>query len=166
MGVRWDIIALMSRVECWDVIKHGCDGVYSAYCAIYIICVMSYIQCVLYHQYHGCDHTDGVCEVRYSGCTVLTQCVWCQLYWIQIHKHSGCDVIEWLWCHRYRGWDVIHCGCDVINTEHWWYKVWMWCCVECEWYHMYAKCDDFHTCCDVIDTSDVMTQIQWLWCQM
>ena len=43
---------------CFDVIKHGCDVVYSAYCAIHIVCVMTCIQCVLYHRYSGCDHTD------------------------------------------------------------------------------------------------------------
>ena len=38
--------------------KCGCDVVHSAYFAIHIVGVMSYIQCVLYHLYSGSDHTD------------------------------------------------------------------------------------------------------------
>ena len=40
IGVRWDIIALMSWVECCDVINRGWGVVYSAYYAIYTVDMM------------------------------------------------------------------------------------------------------------------------------
>ena len=44
---------------------------YSAYCAINIVGAMSSIQCVLYHRYSVCDHTDTHMEVVISGIVVV-----------------------------------------------------------------------------------------------
>ena len=87
--------SLMSWIECCDVIKHGCDVLYSAYCDIHIVCVMTYIKSVLYHQYSGCDHTDTDIEGLMSDIAVVLSkhnVIDVKNYCICINKHSGSDV--------------------------------------------------------------------------
>ena len=50
---------------------------YSAYCAINIVGAMSSIQCVLYHRYSVCDHTDTHMEVVISHIVVVLLCTVC-----------------------------------------------------------------------------------------
>ena len=49
-----------------------CDFVYTAYCAIHIVCMISYIQCVLYLRESGCDHIDTDMEGVMSDIVVVS----------------------------------------------------------------------------------------------
>ena len=74
--------------------------------------VRCHIECILCDKYSRCDvikrvdiissiqlvrsprHRHEECDVMYSGCIVLSQCVSCQIYLICFHKHSGCYVTD------------------------------------------------------------------------
>ena len=66
--------------------KHEWNIIYSPYFHIHIVVVISYIQCVLYHRYSGCDHTDTVMDGVRSDIVVV------------LSKHSVFDV-------RYSGYE-------------------------------------------------------------
>ena len=138
---------------CCDVIKCGCDALYSLYDVIQIG--------VWCHTYKGCDNIERV--------GVMTQ-----IQWLWRYKYSKCDVI-------YNVYDVvIHNGWDLINTfgvissnsggddsgsvdtisntvgvmsKKWWFDVIKW------------GCDVIYSAKDAIHMASVMSYKDWVWCQ-
>ena len=62
MDVRSDTVDLMSYVKCCDVLKIGCEVLYSAYDVTQKLGVMSLKS--------GCDISGEVVMTKYSGCNI------------------------------------------------------------------------------------------------
>ena len=93
--VRYNSFDIMNRVfwchKSWvrcHILCTACP-IYSGCVIINTVCVISSIQWVWSHRYR-----HGGCDVRYSGCIVLTLCLWCQIEFIYIHKHTGYYVTD------------------------------------------------------------------------
>ena len=113
--LRYNNFDVMSRVllyhKSWVMCRIHCIlcHIYSRYDVMIRVWVISSIQCVWSHR-----HRHEVCDVIYSGCTVLTQCVSCEILLTYIHKHSGCYVTDTV---------------AVMSQVYWMrcHKLWMWC---------------------------------------
>ena len=135
--VRYNSFGVMSRVlwchKSWVRCHIQCifSHIYSRCDVISRVCVISLIPCVWSHT-----HRHEECDVIYSGCIVLTQCVSCQIELICIHRHSGCYVT-----------DIV----AVMPQVQWMrcYKLWMWPHIQHIWCHECSVYDVIYSAYDV-----------------